>query len=363
MTAALIRCLSPWGGLNHILEGSDTVLIKLNLLSAEPPSAAVTTHPSVVEAVTTIVKDAGAIPILGDSPGGFTTQASFHRLLEVTGIAAVADTCGCEVVCFDTLPMKEYIGKGRTYRKFTIPSLITEVDAVICLPKFKTHQLTGITGAVKLLYGYLPGKAKAEYHLIAGKDLTTFSEFLCDLYATFPPSFSIMDAVDVMEGNGPHHGIPRHLGLLLASQSGPALDLTMASIVGFNVKTLPTIEIAAQREMGPGSINEIEILGPCLDELRVSDFCPPTTHRSLSLPTFITTGAKWLFAARPCFDSVRCRKCGLCANHCPANAIHHTPGALPSISHTHCIRCYCCEELCPAGAVEIKAPLLRRWLG
>lgn len=174
VTEALTQCLVPWGGFTHILNQGDTVLLKLNLLSAEPPSAAVTTHPSVVQAVITMVKEAGAIPILGDSPGGRTTAASFHHLLEVTGIASVAETCGCEVVCFDSLPMSERVGKGRIYRKFTIPSLITEVDAVIGLPKFKTHQLTGITGAVKLLYGYLPGQAKAEYYLIAGKDRTGF---------------------------------------------------------------------------------------------------------------------------------------------------------------------------------------------
>jgi uncharacterized protein (DUF362 family) len=47
----------------------DRVLIKLNLLAAKPPEAAVTTHPSVVKTVVRMVQELGAVPIVGDSPG------------------------------------------------------------------------------------------------------------------------------------------------------------------------------------------------------------------------------------------------------------------------------------------------------
>lgn len=122
------------GGFNHILNEGDTVLVKLNLLSAEPPSAAVTTHPSVVQAVIAMIKDAGAIPIFGDSPGGRSTAASFHHLLEVTGIATVADTCGCEVVCFDSLPVTDCAGKGRIHRKFTVTPLLRRLMRLLASP-------------------------------------------------------------------------------------------------------------------------------------------------------------------------------------------------------------------------------------
>jgi uncharacterized protein (DUF362 family) len=39
-------------------------------LSPKEPSKAVTTHPEIVRVVIKLVKEAGAVPIVGDSPGG-----------------------------------------------------------------------------------------------------------------------------------------------------------------------------------------------------------------------------------------------------------------------------------------------------
>ncbi|UCB51973.1 MAG: DUF362 domain-containing protein, partial [Candidatus Zixiibacteriota bacterium] len=68
--SAVATCLDRIGGLKRFVKKDQTVLIKPNLLSAKDPSRAITTHPSLVRAVTELVQELGAVPILGDSPGG-----------------------------------------------------------------------------------------------------------------------------------------------------------------------------------------------------------------------------------------------------------------------------------------------------
>jgi uncharacterized protein (DUF362 family)/Pyruvate/2-oxoacid:ferredoxin oxidoreductase delta subunit len=359
---AITDSLAPWGGIQSILGDAEKVLLKLNLLGSAPPEEAVTTHPAFVRAVVTLLQEAGVTPCMGDSPGGLQNRASYQRLLEVTGIAQVARETGCETIFFDEKTKPYYSAKSRTFRKFTIPQSLLDVDAVLALPRFKTHQLTTITGAVKLLYGYIPGTMKAEYHLHTGKKVATFAELLCDLYVSFPPTFNLMDAIVAMEGNGPRHGHPRHLGLVLSGPSGTALDYVMADLVGFDPLRIPSIAKAAERCIGPAKLQEIEVLGEGMENVRCHDFLPPDAHRLRYVPEFFLSAAQMLAAARPVINSSRCRSCGVCVTNCPTHAIRIREGKPPVISGPRCIRCFCCQELCPSNAVEIRRPLLRRLL-
>jgi uncharacterized protein (DUF362 family)/Pyruvate/2-oxoacid:ferredoxin oxidoreductase delta subunit len=360
LITALTKSLLPWGGMKGILGDAETVLLKLNLLGAAPPEAAVTTHPAFVQAVLTLIQDEGITTCMGDSPGGIQNQESYQRLLEITGIAQVARETGCPTIFFDEDIQPFHSTKSRTFKKFDIPKILTHVDAVIALPRFKTHQLTTITGAVKLLYGYLPGTQKAEYHLHTGKNLATFSELLCDLYATFPPTFTLMDAIVAMEGNGPRHGIPHHLGLIVTGKSGTALDFVMAHLTGFDPLRIPVIQKAAEREIGPASWEEIEMLGEPRESILCSDFLPPDAHLMRYVPEFFLSAAQRLVAARPVIDPRTCRSCGICVANCPSRAIQRQEDAPPVIQHSRCIRCYCCQELCPADAIRVHLPPLRR---
>jgi uncharacterized protein (DUF362 family)/Pyruvate/2-oxoacid:ferredoxin oxidoreductase delta subunit len=362
LIAALQKSLLPWGGMKGILGDAKTVLLKLNLLGAAPPEAAVTTHPAFAQAVLTLIQEEGVHACMGDSPGGIQNRASFERLLEVTGIGRVARETGCPVIFFDEDMQPYHSPKSRTFKKFSIPRILTSVDAVIALPRFKTHQLTTITGAVKLLYGYLPGSLKAEYHLHTGKKVSLFAELLCDLYATFPPTFTLMDAIVAMEGNGPRHGTPRHLGLVLSGPSGPALDFVMADLVGLEPLQIPSIRNAADRGLGPTHIEEIEMFGKETGNMRCTDFLPPDAHRLRYVPEFFLSAAQQLAAPRPVIDPSQCRSCGVCVTNCPAQAIRKRRNGTPVISSSRCIRCFCCQELCPANAITVRFPLLRRML-
>jgi len=56
------------GGISSFISPGETVLLKPNLLIGRPPEKCVNTHPLVVKAVARMVQEAGAVPLIGDSP-------------------------------------------------------------------------------------------------------------------------------------------------------------------------------------------------------------------------------------------------------------------------------------------------------
>jgi len=359
---AVESSLAQLGGLESIIKEGDRVLIKLNLLSSKPPDAAVTTHPAVVRAVVEMGQELGATVIVGDSPGGGSTASSYKSLLQKTGIQEVVDETGCECVRFDEVTVDVSSNKAKIFKKLTLAKVITEADVIIGLPKLKTHSLTYYTGAVKLLYGYIPGMFKPEYHLHTARDVNLFAGLLLDLHDMYTPTISIMDAIVGMEGAGPSNGNPRKIGLILASKSCTAIDYVAVTIAGFDPMMVPTVKIANERGTGPNSLTEITIFGEELEPLIMKDFKKSTTIWLSRAPSFMTNILKTIIAVKPRIDAFKCKKCGECFRDCPPHAIKFTKSSAPVIDYNKCMRCYCCQELCPEGAIDISVPLVRKIL-
>ena len=240
---------------------------------------------------------------------------------------------------------------------------VADADAIVSLSKFKTHQFTLVTGAVKNCFGYIPGVAKAEYHLNTGMDQRRFAALLLDLYLARPPFLSVMDAVVGMEGNGPSNGTPREVGLLLAAPHAPDLDFVEALLMGFDPLEVPTIAEAAGRGLGPAVGGRARGPGgPRRGGTASPVFQRPAAHQLARVPGPLLAAVSRLFAVRPRVETEKCRRCGACSENCPPGAIERD-GGVPRIRAADCIRCFCCQELCPADAIAIDRPLVRRLIG
>ncbi len=360
---AVASSLEPLGGMGRFVGNGQRVLVKPNLLASRAPEEAVTTHPAVVQAVVEQVQKAGGVAVIGDSPGGRNIGSSYERLLRRTGMMGVVEATGCEWVSFDDSVVDVQVPDAKSFRRFTVGKAVTDADRIIVLPKLKTHQLTYYTGAVKILYGYIPGLLKAEYHLHTGTDAETFSELLLDLHGARPPDLAIMDAVVGMEGQGPSNGNPRDIGLILAGENCHALDLVACSIIGFDPMAVPTVRKAGERGIGPRDLGEVLVSGEPIGNVRVKDFAKPRTMMLARVPPSLVSAIGYIFGTRPSIRRGKCISCGKCAEGCPPKAIRFTKGEIPSIRYRHCIRCYCCQELCPQGAVEVAYPWIRRVMG
>ena len=349
--AAVSRSIELLGGIGSFIKPGERVLIKPNLLKGRPPDDAVTTHPEIVRAVIRLVRQAGATAMVGDSPG----IGDLRKVAERSGILAVIEQEGATLATFDeAISVK---GMGR-FQRFEVARAAMEADAIINLPKFKTHGMTVLTGAVKNLFGCIPGKRKVQWHFNTGVDHDEFSRMLVELSCVLRPSLTVMDAVVGMEGNGPGSGDPRRIGVLIAGRDPVAVDVVAGNIVGLSPEMLPVIRAAAKAGIGVSSMENIQILGDGLSGVSVADFrLPPREHTEWQLPDWARRHLKDALTTRPIIDHQACIQCGVCRNDCPQQAICIESGKF-LIDYRRCIRCFCCQEFCPQGAITVG----RGWL-
>ena len=265
------------------------ILVKPNLLKAATADKAVTTHPEFLAAVLRFLWKRGAARIVvGDSPGFQSGMAA----AKTAGIYEAAISGGAEWADF-TPGKPRSVPDAKLVKSFTLASVLDECDVVINLPKLKTHRLMNYTGAIKNLFGLIPGLGKSGMHLRFA-DKGKFGTMLVDLALSIPNCFSFMDGIVAMEGEGPGDGDPFKLGLVLASGDAAALDWTAARCIGYDPLRIPYLVDAFRRtggnpvapaiEVGPGRVADVaakRLQAPFLRRTRINGhfshagFCAP----------------------------------------------------------------------------------------
>jgi uncharacterized protein (DUF362 family)/Pyruvate/2-oxoacid:ferredoxin oxidoreductase delta subunit len=351
--AALEQLLAPLGGMAAFVRPGQKVLLKPNLLSGKPPEKAVTTHPEIVRQVILLAQAAGGIVSVGDSPGIGTPESVARKC----GILQVVEETGARFAPFvESVPVKVNAG---TFHQLEVAREVLDAEVIINLPKLKTHQMMGYTGAVKNLFGSVVGMRKVRLHLQAGADPAFFALMLLELSERFPPALSILDAVVGMEGNGPGSGDPIQIGALLASPHALALDTVATALVGLGARQVWTQRVASETGRAGSHLEEVTLIGPPLACLRPKSFRPaPSADVGFGLPAPVKRTLRNTLTARPAITSA-CIRCGDCVRHCPPHAMT-LDGQGVHIDYHACIRCFCCQELCPHGAILTRQGALLR---
>ncbi len=327
---------------DHSKAKGKTVLLKVNCLMAAPPERHITTHPSIVSALCKWFLENGAKTVQIGESSGVGTQGRTERALRECGMAKVAEKWGVELVDFDR---HKVVTVKKPYMKLGIAESALKADILVSVPKLKTHTFTKYTGAVKNVFGCLPGDTKANVHRVAGGE-PRFSEMLVDIYSILKPELAVMDAVWGMEGNGPTNGPLRKIGAILASENPAELDFAAASMVGFDPLEINTNRIAFERGLVSGK--EAKIVG---EAFRIKGFKrPATAHVAMAN---VITGLFYNLTRLEPVSNAKCIGCATCAKGCPVGAIEMVAGH-PKFDRSKCIYCYCCHELCPHSAMSLR---------
>lgn len=186
---------------------------------------------------------------MGDSPA----FGSAKGVAEANGYLPYLEELGVPLVEFQG---KRYETVGEDFNHLRLCKEAMDADVVINLPKVKSHMQLTLTLGVKNLFGCVPGKMKAWWHMEAGKDSSRFGTMLVETARAIAPDLTLVDGILGHEGNGPSGGEPRQLGLLAASSNVFALDRALVEILQVSPDRVPTL-VAAQR-LG---------LNPALDDI------------------------------------------------------------------------------------------------
>jgi len=329
------------------LQGKN-VFISPNVLRASEAREGIVTHPAVLRSVVEKVEAMRpAAIVVGDNPGlhGYGIN---EQCFKMTGLMEAAKGY--------------YRNIGNESRKMTfnpefmdevsVSAAVLDADIVISLPKFKTHGLTVVTGAIKNCYGFLPGAQKARLHKAAGC-AERFHEMLVDVFRLRVPDLFIVDAVVGMEGNGPAGPDLREIGLILASDNGVAMDAVIATMMGLDPARLRFLQKAKAMGLGDYDLDTIEIVGKLE---RLIDFkLPPLGGESNLQDQNLQDILHSRTILRPHADPGLCTACGACVDQCPVSALSLGEGdRVPKADNDTCITCFCCQEICPEKAITLK---------
>ncbi len=335
------------GGMGSFVKPGMKVLLKPNLLSARFPEEAVDTHPEVVRAAARLVKAAGGIPLIGDSPGGY--GKNIEEVFTKSGMRQVSEEEGVELVRFRS---------SRFIEGLPVSRLVFDCECVISIPKFKTHAITGLTAAIKNMYGTVIGLAKASCHSKAPKE-EDFAKVIAKVYSISRPHLNILDGVVAMEGDGPSAGIPRPMKMIMAGTDAVAIDACLARLIGIDPLDILVTREAYGMGLGEAEMSRIEVVGGDMQNFAVGDFKLPRTTPLKFIPEPLARGLANLIRFKPHIDSSLCTRCNLCKITCPVNCIEIEEDFC-RIDYKKCVRCLCCHEVCPYKAISIKRNALTK---
>jgi uncharacterized protein (DUF362 family) len=235
------RAVAEIGGMGKIIARGDVVMIKPNIGWNRTVEQAACTNPEVLRALIELVFNAGAKKIVVMDHTCHKAEDCYQR----SGIEAMAKKAGAEVRYSDENRLTvhdfkgEYLGQWPVFRDFL------EVDKFINVPILKHHGSSGLTIAMKNLYGILGGNR--------GKLHRDMGENIADLAGAFTNHLVLVDAYRVLMRNGPVGGRLSDVELrrtVIASTHIMHADVAAAVLFGKDPRQLEFLQAAFSRKMG-----------------------------------------------------------------------------------------------------------------
>lgn len=211
----IAHAIDAIGGLGKVVEPGDTILLKPNFNTADPPPAS--SDPAFVRAVIELLYEQGAAKvILGESS---TFTASTRQVLARTGMLQAAQEAGAAVVIFDKGEWVEVEAPGRYLKRVSLAKPARDVKKLVYVTCLKTHRNAGFTMSLKLAVAFVRRRHRLWLHL------RRLQEKIAELNTLVHPNLIITDGRMCFVRGGPDKGELRHPGVILASGDRIAIDV------------------------------------------------------------------------------------------------------------------------------------------
>jgi len=223
----------------------EVIAIKPNLCSPFPEHTGATTALWMIEETVNYVRKKRGRPIICEAPSHIH---DYQQVLELTGAGELYDRLDVEHVdartdCIPLRPLKYDSYEGPVYH---VNHAALGADGIICLPKMKTHNRTGVTLSIKGLMGLLSVPDRHNFHRrgVENDVVELFRRLRERIRGTF------IDGVVAMEGHGPTQGKPVNMNVIVAGTDMLAADAVAAQIMGFDSEEVEHLRKAGEAGLG-----------------------------------------------------------------------------------------------------------------
>ena len=248
------QAVAAIGGFERLVEPGDTILIKPNFNTADPPPAA--SDPQFVKAVIELLYEHGAGKVVvGESS---TFMLSTRDALRKTGMLQAAKEAGAEVVIFDEGEWVTVDTGQRYLKKVALAKAGLEAEKIVYVCCLKTHRFADFTMSLKLAMGFVRRRDRRGMHI------RRLREKLAELNLAITPDLIIIDGRRCFISGGPASGELREPNLILASGDRIAIDVEGLKVIqsypGHSLKKGPWELTTVRRavELGLGATSEAE---------------------------------------------------------------------------------------------------------
>ncbi len=287
---AVEEAIDLLGGIAQVTAGKHRILLKPNLVGESPRF---TTKPEVVRTLATLMKRAGKEVRIGEASAagsGFNVaggvqyrtrnadildpmqQYVFNRL----GYTELAKSLRIPLVNLHSGELVEVpVPRGYVFEKISLHRALLASDLLVSVPMMKTHGLATVTLGMKNLIGLYPGtvyySVRSWLHDHAAQAHSPGVAYeIVDMVRAMPPGLVVVDGSKAMEGNGPTAGEVVDMGLIVAGTNPLATDMVAAATMGIAADEVPTFAAAWNVGMVPRSLDDIEVRGAPIAEVRRS---------------------------------------------------------------------------------------------
>lgn len=286
--AAVEQAIDLLGGIRKVTKGRETIMLKPNLVAPVPGA---TTNREVISALAKLMKSAHKAVSIGEGSAaaeGFNAQgmAVFRtrnadllnrmqsHVFDKLGYSELGKSLQIPLINLHSGEMvKVKVPGGFVFDEVTLHHSLTEIDLLCSVPIMKTHALAQVTLGMKNLVGVFPGteycSVRACMHDLASKvEPSGTAASVVDMVRANKLGLVVVDASMAMEGQGPSEGKPVKMDLIIAGTNPLATDIVTASLMGFSPEEVPTFAWANKAGMKPSGLDEIEVRGEKLDNVR-----------------------------------------------------------------------------------------------
>jgi uncharacterized protein (DUF362 family)/NAD-dependent dihydropyrimidine dehydrogenase PreA subunit len=349
------------GGIGRFVKAGEKVILKPNVCCGKDSTSGAVTDPEMVAEVCRMVAEAGATPVVAESP---IYPFKPERVFRKAGYADFEQRYGFPFIDIDSSEFREIKLPGGKAVQHSFVSLdVLTCDRLINMPVMKTHLQTVVSLGLKNMKGVVVGKQKHIIHL-QGLD-----EGIVDLNAVIKSDLVIMDGIIGMEGTGgPTNGRAVEMDVIVAGDNVVEADSAGIRIMGGNPRDVEHIKLAARR--GLGSMDGFEVLGEKISSVAAGRDLPGTPRLNKLILTDgalrfwdlmrepwarLTGGERVMKKTRTrtgdlVIEHAMCDGCRQCLKACPVDALSYDD--LLDCDDEACIRCFCCAEVCPQGALK-----------